>query len=73
MVRTPSRHSFQVYSSSVFIFSTVQQHLHCLTVLAVSLWNTLSIAALAAKLGFRRIGSKIDELDGPEEIFERLV
>ena len=26
---------------------------------------------LAAKLGFRKIGSHIDELDGPEDIFER--
>ena len=29
--------------------------------------------ALAGKLGFRKIGSQIDELDGPEEIFERIL
>ena len=40
--------------------------------LSISPENQPSLA-LAAKLGFRRIGSKIDELDGPEEIFERLV
>ena len=40
--------------------------------LSISPENQPSLA-LAAKLGFRKIGSKIDELDGPEEIFERLV
>ena len=29
--------------------------------------------ALASKLGFRKIGSKIDEVDGLEEIFERII
>ena len=28
---------------------------------------------LAAKFGFQRIGSHIDEVDGLEEIFERVV
>ncbi|MEO7318446.1 MAG: GNAT family N-acetyltransferase [Chthoniobacteraceae bacterium] len=29
--------------------------------------------ALAAKLGFRKIGSRIDDIDGPENIFERIL
>ncbi len=29
--------------------------------------------SLAVKLGFRKIGSRIDELDGPEDIFERIL
>ena len=29
--------------------------------------------ALAAKMGFHKVGSKIDEQDGPEDIFERIV
>ena len=29
--------------------------------------------ALAAKLGFQKVGSKIDEQDGPEDIFEKIV
>ena len=29
--------------------------------------------SLAAKLGFRKIGSQIDELDGPEDIFEKIL
>ena len=41
-------------------------------VLSISPENQPSLA-LAAKLGFRRIGSKIDEQDGPEDIFERIV
>lgn len=41
-------------------------------VLSISPENQPS-QALAAKLGFRKIGSKIDELDGLEEIFERIV
>ena len=41
-------------------------------VLSISPENQPS-QALAAKLGFWKIGSKIDELDGPEEIFERIV
>ena len=41
-------------------------------VLSISPENQPS-QALAAKLGFRHIGSKIDEVDGLEEIFERMV
>ena len=33
--------------------------------------DNLPSLGLAAKLGFRKIGSHIDELDGPEDIFER--
>ncbi|MEO8351547.1 MAG: GNAT family N-acetyltransferase [Chthoniobacteraceae bacterium] len=33
--------------------------------------NNLPSLGLAAKLGFRKIGSHIDEEDGPEDIFER--
>ena len=33
--------------------------------------NNLRSLGLAAKLGFRKIGSHIDEEDGPEDIFER--
>jgi RimJ/RimL family protein N-acetyltransferase len=40
-------------------------------VLSIGVDNGPSLA-LARKLGFRRIGSQIDELDGPEEIFERV-
>ena len=29
--------------------------------------------ALAAKMGFQKVGSKIDEQDGPEDIFEKVV
>ena len=39
-------------------------------VLSISPDNVPSLG-LAAKLGFRKIGSHIDELDGPEDIFER--
>jgi len=39
-------------------------------VVSVSPANTPSLG-LAAKLGFHRIGSHIDEVDGPEDIFER--
>ena len=41
-------------------------------VLSISPENQAS-QALAAKLSFRKIGSQIDEEDGLEEIFERLV
>ena len=41
-------------------------------VLSISPENEAS-QALAAKMGFRKIGSQIDEEDGLEEIFERLV
>lgn len=40
-------------------------------VVSISPENTPSLA-LAAKLGFRRIGSHIDEVDGYEDIFERV-
>jgi RimJ/RimL family protein N-acetyltransferase len=39
-------------------------------VLSISPDNVPSLG-LAAKLGFRKIGSHVDELDGPEDIFER--
>ena len=39
--------------------------------LSISPENAPSLA-LAEKLGFRKIGSKIDEEDGPEEIWERI-
>ncbi|MEO7318580.1 MAG: GNAT family protein [Chthoniobacteraceae bacterium] len=39
--------------------------------LSISPGNGPSLA-LAEKLGFRKIGSKIDEEDGPEEIWERI-
>ncbi len=39
-------------------------------VVSISPDNVPSLG-LAAKLGFRKIGSHIDELDGPEDIFER--
>jgi len=39
-------------------------------VLCISPDNAAS-RAVAAKLGFRQIGSHIDEYDGPEDIFER--
>ena len=38
-------------------------------VLSSSPDNTASLG-LIARLGFRRIGSQIDEIDGPEDIFE---
>lgn len=38
-------------------------------ILSVSPDNTASLG-LVARLGFRRIGSQIDEIDGPEDIFE---
>ncbi|MES2469773.1 MAG: GNAT family N-acetyltransferase [Verrucomicrobiota bacterium] len=40
-------------------------------VLSISPENGPSLA-LAAKLGFRKIGSHMDECDGPEDIFERV-
>lgn len=40
-------------------------------VVSISPENTPSLA-LAAKFGFRKIGSHIDEVDGLEEIFERI-
>lgn len=39
-------------------------------VLSISPDNLPSLG-MAAKLGFRKIGSQIDELDGPEDIFEK--
>ena len=39
-------------------------------VLSISPDNRPSLG-VAAKLGFRKIGSQIDELDGPEDIFEK--
>ncbi len=33
--------------------------------------DNLPSLALAAKLGFQKIGSQLDEFDGPEDIFER--
>jgi ribosomal-protein-alanine N-acetyltransferase len=39
-------------------------------VLSISPDNAASLG-LAAKLGFQKIGSHLDELDGPEDIFER--
>jgi [ribosomal protein S5]-alanine N-acetyltransferase len=41
-------------------------------VVSVSPENVASLS-LISKLGFRRIGSHIDEIDGPEDIFELLV
>jgi RimJ/RimL family protein N-acetyltransferase len=41
-------------------------------VLSISPDNLPSLG-LAAKLGFRKIGSHIDERDGPENIFEKMV
>jgi hypothetical protein len=41
-------------------------------VVSIGPTNVASIA-LAQQLGFRRIGSHIDEVDGPEQIFERRV
>jgi [ribosomal protein S5]-alanine N-acetyltransferase len=40
-------------------------------VLSISPGNVPSLA-LAAKLGFKKIGSHLDEVDGPEDIFERI-
>ena len=40
-------------------------------VVSISPENGPSLA-LAAKLGFRKIGSHMDEFDGPEDIFERV-
>jgi RimJ/RimL family protein N-acetyltransferase len=39
-------------------------------VVSISPENIPSLA-LAAKLGFQKIGSQMDEVDGPEDIFER--
>lgn len=39
-------------------------------VVSISPGNMPSLG-LAAKLGFRKIGSHVDEIDGPEDIFER--
>ena len=33
--------------------------------------DNLPSLGLAAKLGFQTIGSHLDEIDGPEDIFER--
>ncbi len=41
-------------------------------VVSISPENGPSLA-LAAKLGFRKIGSHMDEFDGPEDIFERVL
>lgn len=41
-------------------------------VVSISPENAPSLG-LAAKFGFRRIGSHLDEEDGPEDIFERVV
>lgn len=41
-------------------------------VVSVSPQNAISLA-LIAKLGFRRIGSHVDEDDGPEDIFELVI
>ena len=41
-------------------------------VLTISPDNLPSLG-LAAKLGFRKIGSQLDERDGPEDIFEKIV
>ena len=41
-------------------------------IVSISPANTPSLG-LAAKFGFRRIGSHLDEEDGPEDIFERMV
>ena len=41
-------------------------------VVSVSPQNTASLS-LISKLGFRRVGSQIDEEDGPEDIFELVV
>ena len=41
-------------------------------VLSISPENQAS-QALAAKMGFQKVGSKIDEEDGPEDIFEKVV
>lgn len=41
-------------------------------VVSISPENVPSLA-LAAKFGFRKIGSHIDEVDGLEEIYERVV
>ena len=40
-------------------------------VLSISPDNVPSLG-LAAKLGFQKIGSHLDEVDGPEDIFERV-
>jgi ribosomal-protein-alanine N-acetyltransferase len=47
-----------------------EQHQVQRFVLSISPDNVPSLG-LATKLGFRKIGSHIDELDGPEDIFER--
>jgi RimJ/RimL family protein N-acetyltransferase len=47
-----------------------EQHQVQRFVLSISPDNVPSLG-LAAKLGFRKVGSHIDEHDGPEDIFER--
>jgi RimJ/RimL family protein N-acetyltransferase len=46
-----------------------EQHGVCQFIVSISPGNLASLQ-MAEKLGFRRIGSHIDELDGPEDIFE---
>ena len=41
-------------------------------IVSISPLNAPSLG-LAAKFGFRRIGSHLDEVDGPEDIFERVI
>ncbi len=66
------RHGFAQEAIEALIQWACDQHGVHRFLLSISPENQPS-QALAAKLGFRKIGSKIDEIDGLEEIFERIV
>lgn len=59
-------------ASRALIGWAYRQHGVSSFVVSVSPQNIASLA-LTAKLGFRRIGSHVDEEDGPEDIFELVV
>ena len=65
------RHGVATEASEAMMRWAREEHQVHRFVLSISPENLPSLG-LAAKLGFRKIGSHLDEVDGPEDIFERV-
>ena len=72
VIESHRRRGFAVEAAEALMQWACAQHSVHRFLLSISPENQPS-RALAAKMGFQKVGSKIDEQDGPEDIFEKIV
>ncbi len=70
--REHRRHGFALEAAEALMRWARTAHHVTRFVVSISPDNAPSLG-MAAKLGFHRIGSHLDEEDGPEDIFERII